>query len=431
MSEENQTITFKQYLEQYTGLEESTIKTYIRAHKNNNPDQYVDAKKAVKNLYKFYINFIGNSNELESKLRRAQESNEALVQNMNELLRHCAELKEENESLNSIKLASSVKIQELMQQNERLLDSVSDKMLERDEAHEALERANYTNQDLRNELKSYVEEECQYTKKLEAENKELKMENESLFSVKLEKEAKIKHFMQVEDRLLDENIELKEQVQVLETVKLANFGRIDELTKELDMLRQGITVLSTEDCNPNHIIALGELDTHVALLQQELEDKEAEFEKAFEEQEQRFEKTLSTTNELNRDLFNELETYKGEAYIHRKLKETLINQDHENQTNKGDNMNINTDKILDERTTRQKIKEQGKAKTRAELKESGIKLENIAPRPEAQIVDRRMILITWLSFMQTVIREDDRALEYLIENFDSIESICYVNFETV
>ena len=361
MSEENQTITFKQYLEQYTALEESTIKTYIRAHENNNPDQYVNAKKAVKNLYKFYINFLGNSNELESKLRRVQESNEALVQNMNELLRQCAELKKENESLFSVKLASAAKIKHFMENEDRLLD-------------ETIE--------LKEELKSYVEEECQTLKKLEAENKEL-----------------------------------KEQVQVLETVKLANFGRIDELTRELDTLRHGIKVLTSNDVTRDHLITISELDTHVCLLQQELEDKEAEFEQAFEEQERRFEK--------------ELETYKGEAYIHRKLKETLINQDHDNQTNKGDNVNTNTDKILDERTTRQKIKEQGKAKTRAELKESEIKLENIAPRPEAQIVDRRMILITWLSFMQTVIREDDRALEYLIENFDSIESICYVNFETV
>ena len=396
MSENNQTITFEQYLEQYTPLKHNTIKTYLKAYKNNNPDQYVNAKKSAKNLYKFYLNFLGNTSELESKLRRVEESNEALVQNMNELLRQCAELKEENESLNNIKLASSVKIQELMQQNERLLDSVSDKMLERDEAHEALERANYTNQDLRNELKSYVEEECQTLKKLEAENKEL-----------------------------------RQDLQVLETVKLANFGRIDELTRELDTLRHGIKVLTSNDVTRDHLITISELDTHVCLLQQELEDKEAEFEKAFEEQEQRFEKTLSTANELNRDLFNELETYKGEAYIHRKLKETLINQDHDNQTNKGDNVNINTDKILDERMTRQKIKEQGKAKTRAELKDSGIELENITPHPTVAIRAPRMILITWHSYMQTVIREDDRALEYLIANFDSIENICYVNLETV
>ena len=94
-------------------------------------------------------------------------------------------------------------------------------------------------------------------------------------------------------------------------------------------------------------------------------------------------------------------------------------------------MDINTDKILDERMTRQKIKEQGKAKTRAELKDSGIELENITPHPRTEIKSPRMILITWHSYMQTVIREDDRALEYLIANFDSIENICYVNLETV
>ena len=259
MSKENQTITFKQYLEQYTALEESTIKTYIRAHKNNNPDQYLNAKKAVKNLYKFYINFLGNSNELESKLRRAQESNEALVQNMNELLRQCAELKEENESLNSVKLASAAKIKHFMENEDRLLDENIELKEELGKTHEALERASYTNQNLRNELKSYVEEECQTLKKLEAENKEL-----------------------------------KEQVQVLETVKLANFGRIDELTRELDTLRHGVKVLTSNDVTRDHLITISELDTHVCLLQQELEDKEAEFEQAFEEQERRFTRELET-----------------------------------------------------------------------------------------------------------------------------------------
>ena len=113
------------------------------------------------------------------------------------------------------------------------------------------------------------------------------------------------------------------------------------------------------------------------------------------------------------------------------LKDALINQDHINQTSKGDTVDISTDKILDERTTRQKIKEQGKAKTRAELKDSGIELENITPHPTETIRAPRMILITWHSYMQTVIREDDRALEYLIENFDGIENVCYVNFEIV
>ena len=216
-------------------------------------------------------------------------------------------------------------------------------------------------------------------------------------------------------KLEAENKELRQDLQVLETVKLANFGRIDELTRELDTLRHGIKVLTSNDVTRDHLITISELDTHVCLLQQELEDKEAEFEQAFEEQERRFEK--------------ELEAYRAQDRL--SLKDALINQDHINQTSKGDTVDISTDKILDERTTRQKIKEQGKAKTRAELKESGIELENITPHPTETIRPPRMILITWHSYMQTVIREDDRALEYLIENFDSIENVCYVNFEIV
>ena len=357
MSENNQTITFRKYLEEYTTLTEPTIKSYLRAHKCTNPNKYKNARKAVKNLHKFYVNFLGNSSELESKLRRSQESNEALVQNMNELLRHCAELKEENESLNSIKLASAAKIQELMQQNERLLDSVSDKMLERDEAHQALERANYTNQDLRNELKSYVEEECQTLKKLEAENKELRAQ--------------------------------------LSTTRNVNNQLLEELEHANDTFN---FATETQEGLHNSLI-------------QDLENDYNDIRKERDE------------------LYEQLDAYKAKERL--TLKQTLIDQDHTNQTKTGDTVDINTDKILDERTTRQKVKEQGKAETRAELKESGIELDNILPSPTLAIRAPRMILITWNSYMQTVINEDNRALEYLIENFDSIENVCYVNFETV
>ena len=357
MSENNQTITFRKYLEEYTTLTEPTIKSYLRAHKCTNPNKYKNARKAVKNLHKFYVNFLGNSSELESKLRRSQESNEALVQNMNELLRHCAELKEENESLNSIKLASAAKIQQLIEHEKKHYKEFADLKEQNNKAHEALERASYTNQDLRNELKSYVEQECQTLKKLEAENKELRAQ--------------------------------------LSTTRNVNNQLLEELEHANDTFN---FATETQEGLHNSLI-------------QDLENDYSEIRKERDE------------------LYEQLDAYKAKERL--TLKQTLIDQDHTNQTKTGDTVDINTDKILDERTTRQKVKEQGKAETRAELKESGIELDNILPSPTLAIRAPRMILITWNSYMQTVINEDNRALEYLIENFDSIENVCYVNFETV
>ena len=81
-----------------------------------------------------------------------------------------------------------------------------------------------------------------------------------------------------------------------------------------------------------------------------------------------------------------------------------------------------------ERSTRAKIKEQGKAQTRANLANDGINLEALlGTEPK----NPRIILITWVSYVQTAIPNTERALEYIVSNFDSIESLDYLDFETL
>tara|TARA_R100001440_G_scaffold32428_1_gene51076 strand:+ start:7865 stop:8134 length:270 start_codon:yes stop_codon:yes gene_type:complete len=81
------------------------------------------------------------------------------------------------------------------------------------------------------------------------------------------------------------------------------------------------------------------------------------------------------------------------------------------------------------RETRQAIKSQGKAATRKQLALCDINIETILGTNRG--LKPRIILITWHSYVQTAIPDTDRALEYIIANFDNIETIDYVDFETV
>ena len=163
-------------------------------------------------------------------------------------------------------------------------------------------------------------------------------------------------------------------------------------------------------------------------------------------QNEQLETALYSMNDSNKELLSKIEKLEAEltkafsklGTLHTEHETALKSMNDQNKELLSKNEKLEAElesaaqlagTLLTERDTRAKIKKHGRAAARAELAEKNIELETMLGTDRG--VKPRIILITWRSYEQLAIPDTDQALEYIISNFDSIESIDYVFFETV